>query len=205
MTYENMIPQAYSWLRAMSGGKLDQKQVTAGDQIIETLGFPVFANLIGFSYTTLGVTGQWDISKDGYDLIKSFEGLETTAYKDSAGIWTIGYGTIKYPNGTRVAGGDKITQAQAQSYLENDCKWVDACLDKHIKVKVSQKQFDALASFVYNVGETAFSTSTLLKKLNAGDFQGAGAQFDVWVNAGGRKVQGLVNRRAKEKALFLAG
>lgn len=205
MSYETMIPQAYSWLRAMSGGKLDQKQVTSGDQVIATLGFTVFADLIGFSYTTTGVTGQWDISKDGYDLIKSFEGLETSAYKDSAGIWTIGYGTIKYPNGTRVAGGDKITQAQAQSYLENDCKWVDACLDKHVKVKVSQKQFDALASFVYNVGETAFSTSTLLKKLNAGDFQGAGAQFDVWVNAGGKRVQGLVNRRAKEKALFLAG
>ena len=82
---------------------------------------------------------------------------------------------------------------------------VDACLDKHIKVKVSQNQFDALASFVYNVGETAFKDSTLLRKLNAGDFQGAGAQFDVWVNAGGKKVQGLVNRRAKEKALFLAG
>ena len=205
MNYDSMVPQAYSWLRAMSGGKLEQKQVTAGDEIIAKLGFPIFADTIGFTYTTAGVTGQWDISKDGYDLIKSFEGLETSAYKDSAGIWTIGYGTIKYPNGTRVAGGDKITQAQAQSYLESDSKWVDACLDKHIKVKVSQRQFDALASFVYNVGETAFSTSTLLKKLNAGDFKGAGDQFDVWVNAGGRKVQGLVNRRAKEKALFLAG
>lgn len=205
MTYGSMIPQAYSWLRAMSGGKLDQKQVDAGDKIIKALGFEVFADFIGFSYTSTGVTGQWDISKDGYDLIKSFEGLETTAYKDSAGIWTIGYGTIKYPNGTRVAEGDKISQAQAQSYLESDSKWVDACLDKHIKVKVSQKQFDALASLVYNIGETAFSSSTLLKKLNAGDYKGAGDQFDVWVNAGGKRVQGLVNRRAKEKALFLAG
>ena len=121
--YETMIPQAYSWLRGMSGGKLEQKQVTAGDSVIASLGFPVFADMIGFTYTTSGVTGQWDISQAGYDLIKSFEGLRTTAYLDSAGIWTIGYGTIKYPNGTRVAKGDTISQAQAQSYLESDSKW----------------------------------------------------------------------------------
>ena len=196
------VAQAYNWLRSMSGGVLTKSQVIAGDKVINVLGFPVFADMIGFKYLNT-VSGQWDISENGYNIIKEFEGLRLEAYLDTGGVWTIGYGTIKYPSGTRVAKGDKISKNEAEEFLRSDSKWVDACLDSKVKVKVSQNQFDALASFVYNIGESQFSSSTLLRKLNAGDYLGAANEFDRWVNDNGKKVQGLINRRAKEKELFL--
>ena len=200
-----MIAQGYSWLRAMSGGKLTSAQVVAGDKVIESLGFQTFADMIGFAHTVSGVTGQWDISNVGYDLIKQFEGFRADAYLDTGGVWTIGYGTIKYPNGVKVKKGDKVTVEQAVTYLKSDCGWVDSCLDSKVKVKISQNQFDALASFVYNVGESQFGSSTLLRKINLGDLKGAGMEFDRWVFDNGKRIEGLANRRAKEKAIFLAG
>lgn len=197
---------AFSWLKAMSGGVLTLEQVQAGDKIIDSLGLAVFAALIGYVIPT-GITGQWDISIDGYQIIREFEGLRLKAYQDSKGIWTIGYGTIKYPDGRRVRAGDTCTQAQAEQYLKNDCAWVDAALDRMVKVK-TQQQFDALASFVYNIGETAFSTSTLRSYINEGRFNEASTQFLLWnkVTKNGVKVveKGLDNRRKKERALFLS-
>ncbi|MCG2572321.1 lysozyme [Acinetobacter sp. ME22] len=197
------IAQAYSWLRAMSGGQLTQAQVTAGDAVIEKNGLTVFAQMIGFELKATTVTGQRDISDQGYVLIRQSEGLRTTAYLDTGGVWTIGYGTIKYPDGKSVKKGDSCTQAQAEFWLKNDCEWVDQCLDKYIKIHVTQNQFDALASFVYNVGETAFVKSTLLTLLNQSNFTAAASQFDRWVFDNGKRIQGLVNRRAAEKALFM--
>lgn len=197
------VAEVFSWLRAMSGGSLTAKQVKAGDSIIASSGLQVFADLIGFTLKT-GVTGQHDISEFGYQIIREFEGFKEKAYKDTGGVWTIGFGTIKYPNGKPVKSGDTCTREQAEAWLKNDCLWVDACLDKYVKVTVSQKQFDALASFVYNIGESQFRTSTLLAKLNAGDFAAAAANFDRWVYDNGKKINGLVNRRAREKALFLS-
>ena len=196
------IAQAYSWLRAMSGGKLTQKQVDAGDQIIAKNGLETFANLINFKLDTSTLKGLLDISDNGFAIIREFEGFRSTAYRDTGGVWTIGFGTIRYPNGVKVKQGDACTRAQAELWLKNDCKWVDVCLDKYIKVKVSQNQFDALASFVYNIGETAFVKSTMLKTINTGDLVGATNQFDRWVYDNGRKIEGLANRRAQEKALF---
>lgn len=201
----NKVAQAYTWLRGMSGGKLLESQVVAGDAIIASCGFETFAKLINFTYTGDKVSGQWDISKTGFDMIKYFEGIKLTAYLDTGGVWTIGYGTIKYPDGTRVKKGDVITKEQAEAYMVNDTKWVDACLDKLIKVKVNQNQFDALASFVYNIGESQFSKSTMLALLNQGASKAKVAeQFDRWVYDNGKRIQGLANRRAKEKSLFLA-
>ncbi|MDH0030300.1 MULTISPECIES: lysozyme [unclassified Acinetobacter] len=196
------IAQAYSWLRAMSGGKLAQEQVDAGDAIIALNGLSTFAKLIGFKLDST-VTGQRDISENGFSIIREFEGFRSQAYLDTGGVWTIGYGTIKYPNGTRVKKGDTCTQAQAELWLKNDCAWVDSCLDKYVTITISQNQFDALASFVYNIGETAFVKSTMLKALNAGNFAGTAMQFDRWVYDNGKCIQGLVNRREKEKTLFL--
>ncbi|ENW78235.1 hypothetical protein F909_03921 [Acinetobacter sp. ANC 3929] len=196
------IAQAYSWLRAMSGGKLTQDQVIAGDAVIALNGLPTFANLIGFKLDST-ITGQRDISDKGYQIIREFEGFKANAYLDTGGVWTIGFGTIKYPNGARVKKGDTCSLEQAELWLKNDCLWVDACLDKYIKINISQNQFDALASFVYNIGETAFVKSTLLKTLNTGNFAGAANQFDNWVYDNGKLIKGLVNRREKEKALFL--
>ncbi|OCZ20281.1 lysozyme [Acinetobacter pittii] len=197
------IAQTYSWLRAMSGGKLTQEQVTAGDEIIEKAGLETFAKLIGYKLES-GVTGQWDISEKGYELIRGFEGFRNTAYLDTGSVPTIGFGTIKYPNGKAVRMGDTCTRAQAEEWLKNDCKWVDACLDKYVKVKVTQNQFDALASFVYNVGETAFIKSTMLAVLNQGNYIAAANQFDRWIFDNGKRINGLVNRRAAEKKLFLS-
>ncbi|AYO54377.1 lysozyme [Acinetobacter wuhouensis] len=196
------VAQAYSWLRAMSGGKLTQAQVIAGDQIIAKNGLDVFAQSIGFDIPKTKVTGQCDISENGFAIIREFEGLELKAYQDTGGVWTIGIGTIKYPNGNRVKEGDTCTQTQAEQWLKDDCVWVDACLDKYVKVPVSQNQFDALASFVYNIGENAFKKSTMLTLINQNNLTAAANQFDRWVFDNGKRVQGLVNRRAKERKLF---
>lgn len=196
------IAQAFSWLRAMSGGKLTQGQVNAGDQIIAEKGLKIFADLIGFNITKTTILEQRNISEKGFTLIREFEGLQLEAYKDTGGVWTIGFGTIKYPNGISVKKGDMCTIQQAEQWLKNDCKWVDTCLDKNIKVHLNQNQFDALASFVYNIGETAFVKSTMLALLNENSLTLAASQFDRWVYDNGKKIQGLVNRRSKEKALF---
>jgi len=199
------IAQAYSWLRAISGGKLTQDQVNAGDTIIATNGLTVFAKLIGFNLQIPAfITGLKDISERGFEVIREFEGFRENAYLDTGGVWTIGFGTIKYPNGNKVKKGDACTRTQAEMWLQNDTAWVDTCLDQTIKVTVNQNQFDALASFVYNVGETAFKKSTMLKVLNAGNYAGAASQFDRWVYDNGKAINGLVNRRQKEKALFLS-
>lgn len=198
------IAQAYSWLRAMSGGKLTDNQVIAGDKIIATNGLNTFAQLIGFEIPTLSVTGYRDISEKGYAIIREFEGFRAEAYLDTGGVWTIGFGTIKYPNGQRVKKGDTCTREQAEQWLKNDCKWVDVCLDKYVTAKTTQNQFDALASFVYNIGETAFAKSTMLTLLNQNNFTAAANQFDRWVFDNGKRITGLANRRTKEKALFLS-
>ena len=198
------IAQAYSQLRAMSGGTLTENQVIAGDKIIATNGLNTFAQLIGFEIPTLSVTGYRDISEKGYAIIREFEGFKAEAYLDTGGVWTIGFGTIKYPNGQRVKKGDTCTREQAEQWLKNDCKWVDACLDKYVTAKTTQNQFDALASFVYNIGETAFAKSTMLTLLNQNNFTAAANQFDRWVFDNGKRITGLANRRTKEKALFLS-
>lgn len=197
------IAQAYSWLRAMSGGKLTQDQVNAGDAIIATNGLNEFAKLIGFKLDSTLISGQCDISENGFSIIREFEGFRLQAYLDTGGVWTIGYGTIKYPDGRKVKSGDTCTQAQAELWLKNDCKWVDSCLDQYVISTINQNQFDALASFVYNIGETAFVKSTMLTFINKGELQSAALQFDRWVYDNSKKISGLVNRRVKEKALFL--
>ncbi|MFX9712885.1 lysozyme [Acinetobacter baumannii] len=142
-------------------------------------------------------------SSVGLNLIKGFEGKRTVSYDDGVGVWTIGYGTIKYPNGIRVKKGDTCTEQQAEDYLRNDLAKFEAAINKLVKVPLTQNQFDALASFTYNLGETNLANSTLLKKLNKGDYQGAADQFLVWNKAGGKVMKGLVRRREAERALFL--
>ena len=144
------------------------------------------------------------ISKTGIDLISSFEGIRLNAYDDGVGVWTIGIGTTVYPNGVKVKKGDTCTEAQAKAYMAHDLKKFEAAVNNAVKIPLNQNQFDALVSLAYNIGTGAFSKSTLVKKLNGNDIRGAADQFDVWVNAGGKRMQGLVNRRAKEKALFLS-
>ncbi|UXO69971.1 lysozyme [Pantoea dispersa] len=137
-------------------------------------------------------------SNNGINLIKRFEGLRLEAYRDSVGIPTIGYG---HTHGVKI--GDVITGAQADDFLREDLKVAELTINTNAKVKLTQGQFDALASFVFNLGSGNFVKSTLLKKLNTGDYAGAADEFGKWVNAGGKKLPGLVKRRAAEREVFL--
>ena len=186
----------FEFLRKISGGKLTQKQVDAADKLIATA-YDDLNDVLGIA------TDEMHVSPSGVDLICNFEGLRLKAYDDGVGVWTIGYGTTKYPNGIRVKKGDTCTLDQAKAYMQNDLKAFEQTVNSAVKVPVSQNQFDALVSLAYNIGSTAFKNSTLVKRLNEGNYKAAANQFDVWVNAGGKRMQGLVNRRAAEKALFL--
>jgi len=132
--------------------------------------------------------------------LKKFEGCKLKTYRCSAGVLTIGYGHT----GKDVTEGKVITQAEAEKLLEDDLKRFEAGVADLLKVKVTANQFSALVTFAYNIGLNALSGSTLLKKLNAGDFTGASEQFLRWNRAGGKEVQGLTNRRTAERELFLA-
>ena len=188
----------FDFLRKISGGTLTQKQVNAANQVIATATDATVADMLGIAID------QMVVSLFGVDLICGFEGKRLAAYDDGVGGWTIGFGTTVYPNGIKVMKGDTCTEAQAKTYMAHDLKKFEATVNKAVTVQLNQNQFDALVSLAYNIGTNAFSKSTLVKKLNANDIRGAADQFDVWVNAGGKRMQGLVNRRAKEKALFLS-
>lgn len=137
------------------------------------------------------------------DIIKEFEGFRSKPYKDTGNLYTIGYGTIKYPNGVPVAKDDKpITEQQATDSLIFDLAQFIKDLNKLILVEVTQNQFDALCSLIYNIGTTNFSSSTLLRKLNIKDFVGASNEFPKWCKVKGKFSQGLLNRRLKEQAIF---
>ncbi|HET8689324.1 MAG TPA: lysozyme [Methanosarcina sp.] len=138
------------------------------------------------------------------NLIKSKEGLSLKPYLCPAKIPTIGYGTTQYPNGTKVTMKDKpITQSQAEAYLSHDIQQAEKDVLSLVKVPLKQGQFDALVDFVYNLGSGALQNSTLLKKINVKDFTGASDEFPKWVHAGGIILNGLVTRRATERAWFL--
>lgn len=139
------------------------------------------------------------VSERGVDLIKSFEGKKLESYTDSAGVWTIGYGHT-----LNVAPGQTINDSQADIYLSEDLTRVEQAIMENVQVPLNQNQFDALASFIFNVGAGAFSRSTLLKKLNRGDYLDAAEEFSRWVYAGKVKLPGLVRRRQAEKDLFLS-
>lgn len=144
--------------------------------------------------------------KYGIQLIKKWEGLRLKAYTDSVGVWTIGWGTTVYPSGKKVKSGDIITEAQAEEYLMNDINTIRRpAIERLVKAPMDDYEFGAILSFIYNLGVGNFSSSTLLKKINALDFKGASKEFDKWVKAKGKVLQGLVNRRNEEESLWAKG
>ena len=183
---DDNLTNIFSNFRKLAGGSLSQMQV---DQINHLVA--------GFQQKAKTV------SNSGMVLICSFEGLRLNAYDDGVGVWTIGFGTTIYPNGIKVKKGDTCTEAQAKVYMAHDLKKFESAVNSAVTVPINQNQFDALVSLAYNIGTSAFKNSTLVKKLNAGDIRGAAAQFNVWNKGGGKVMQGLVNRRKSEKALFL--
>lgn len=135
---------------------------------------------------------------DGLNLIKHFEGLRLQAYQCPAKVWTIGYGHTAEVNSD-----DVITEEAADHFLRQDVEDSERAVNLNVHVPLTQNQFDALVSFVFNLGGGNFRASTLLKKLNARDYDGTAKELLRWDNAGGEKSPGLARRREAEKVLFL--
>ena len=133
-------------------------------------------------------------------VVSYYEGYRPTAYRDPVGIATICYGHT-----ATARMGQTLSQAQCTELLQADLGHAFSAVDRRAQVDLPPPTRAALASFVYNVGEGAFARSTLLRKLNQGDVRGACHELSRWVYAGGRKLNGLVKRRATERELCLAG
>ncbi len=141
------------------------------------------------------------ISHMGIQSLKELEGFRAKAYKDTGGVWTIGYGTIKWL-GKPVEAGQTITDKEAVLALQADLAWAQTAVNQLVRVPLKQHMFDALVSFVYNIGETAFSKSTLLRLLNEGKYDQAANEFKRWNQDNGKIIPGLVSRRKVEESLF---
>lgn len=143
-----------------------------------------------------------EFSPNGIDFLKKLEQFKMYPYRDSAGRWTIGYGTLigQAPDGTFTI--PKISEPDAAKLLLEHANYMVSFLTKLVAVPLTQDQFDALVVFVYNIGPTEFSHSTMLKLLNQKDYVGASKQFSRWIYSGGQIVDGLINRRKMEETLF---
>lgn len=137
-------------------------------------------------------------SARGVRLIQQFEGFRTKAYKDVAGVWTIGYGFTE-----GVSEGDVITRPEADTRLQRELRTYENAVMQECLLDPNQNQFDALVSFCFNVGVKGLQRSSVLKAHNRGDFQAAGRAFALWNKAGGKVWPGLTRRRAAEAALYL--
>ena len=138
------------------------------------------------------------ISQYGIDLIKHFEGCVLDAYKCPAGVWTIGYGHTK-----DVQPGDSWSEDHANHMLEVELEEYENYVSTAVTVPLSQNQFDALVSWVYNLGNGNLTSSTMLKVLNSGDYDGVPAQIKRWNKAGGKVLEGLNRRRQAEADMFV--
>ena len=156
-------------------------------------------NLLQWVVLILLVTGMvlMNLGYNGTKILKFFEGCRLTAYQDSVGVWTIGYGHTK-----GVHSGMSITQEEAEQMLLTELEEYEGYIEKYVTVPLTQNQFDALVVWVYNLGPTNFRRSTLLKELNSGNYTAAGNEITKWNKAGGKVLAGLVKRREAEAELF---
>lgn len=156
-----------------------------------------------------------NISESGKKLLAQWEGFKRTVYKDVAGLPTIGVGHLLTRNelssgkiiiaNETVRYNDGLTEQQVYDLLDQDLDPAEGVVNESVRVSLSQNQFDALVSFAFNVGTSAFRNSTLLKRLNAGEYAEVPAQLRRWVHAGGKTVKGLVIRRNHEIELWNRG
>lgn len=188
---------------ALGGAYLMQMQ-DEGDTEGDT-GSGVINSFLSVGYGLNSMIGgrRMDISISGIDAIKEHEALRLTKYQDQAGKWTIGYGHLIGPFESFPGA---ITEEKALSLLVRDLDTAESAVNALVTVPITQEQYDALVSLAFNIGAGAFRTSSVLRRLNAGDTAGAAAAFALWnkVNIGGRLVAsaGLSTRRASEAALF---
>tara|TARA_B100001778_G_scaffold190979_1_gene157410 strand:+ start:113 stop:571 length:459 start_codon:yes stop_codon:yes gene_type:complete len=136
-------------------------------------------------------------SRTGIELLKHFEGCELKAYQDSVGVWTIGYGHTK-----GIYEGLEITQSEAEKMLQDELPEYEGYITDKVVPMLQQHEYDALVCWVYNLGPTNLSSSTLLKRLNAGEFKDVPFQMKRWDKAGGQPLLGLTRRRNAEALLF---
>ena len=185
----------YKNLKALCGS-LKQAQV---DNLNHILASSFRQNLIAGLF---GAQATMRLSEAGIKFIQTWEGLKLKAYRDSKGLPTIGIGTTRYPDGTKVQMGDSCTEAQAYEWFRFDIARFEAVVNRVIKIPLKQNQFDALVSLVYNIGETNFTKGTVDDKLNANQIEAALQTWLQYVYSGGRKIDGLANRRMAEVKLF---
>lgn len=143
-------------------------------------------------------------SPSGRAAIARREGNKLKAYKDSVGVLTIGVGHTSAAGPPKVVSGMTITAQESDDILSRDLALFEKAVSSAVKVPLKQSEFDALVSLAFNIGAGAFSKSTLVRKLNAGDRASAANQFLVWNKSGGKVLKGLVNRRADERNQFLS-
>lgn len=145
-------------------------------------------------------------SPQGRQAIALFEGVRLRAYRDAVGVWTIGIGHTAAAGDPKPAAGMTITAERADAILASDLARIyEPAVLRHVTVPLLQREFDALVSFTFNLGEGNLARSSLLRKLNAGDRTGAAGAFGSWTKAGGRVLAGLVHRREAESILFARG
>ncbi len=147
------------------------------------------------------------VSLSCLDLIRHFEGLFLNSYQCPAKVWTIGYGTTIYPDGSKVKERQSCTQEQAMVYLRHDLSFFENAVDAYTRDDVTQQQFDALVSFAYNLGAKNLKDSTLLKRINNNpqDYDLIEAQWLRWNKAGGAALKGLTRRRSSEFYFYKTG
>ena len=149
------------------------------------------------------------LSERGAQFIGRFEGFRANLYNDAAGHCTIGYGHLVHHgacNGSEPAEFRRgISEQEAEALLRRDAQSAADAVHRLVRVPLNQQQFDALVSFVYNLGAGAFQSSTLLKDINAHNFAAVPGQLEQWTHAGGRVLPGLVTRRKAEARLFTTG
>ena len=141
-------------------------------------------------------------SANGITHIKEFEGFRGKRYLCPAGKWTIGYGHVIVDSERATLWNVELTEDQATKLLMKDLVRFEDAVSAMVAVPLTQGQFDALVSFAYNLGEAKLRSSTLLKLLNAGDYEGARKQINRWVYSNGKKLEGLIRRRARETEMF---
>ena len=138
-------------------------------------------------------------SDKGIDLIKKYEGLRLNAYLDAVGVWTIGFGHTLNVKST-----DVITLDEAEYFLRQDVEFAEKEVNRH-NLNINQNQFDALVSFVFNLGVGNFARSTLLRKIKSNPNDPTiRKEFERWIYAGGKVLNGLVRRRKEEADLYFA-
>ena len=200
--------ELFTWIRSVqSDKKLKQSEV---DVINELLTVKSADELKKWLMDIMDIPESMSLSEDGYKIIGEYEAFRAAPYKDSGGVWTIGYGNTYYLNGQPVRQKDKpLTEPEARALkaavINRDfAPAVNLALAPAIKNGwVNQNMFDACVSLCYNIGVKNFSQSSVVRYLNQGNKLAAANSFELFNKDNGVVVKGLVNRRLKEKNLFL--